>query len=123
MRDKVKPMDWFKALVLSFGITVLLIIIMSLILRFTNLREEKLPLLNNIIMLLSIAIASIYLAMQVREKGWFNGAILGFGYYLVIILINFIIVRPISLDLISAIKLIMATLIGAIGGMIGINLI
>lgn len=122
MKSNIKPMYWFKGLVLSFFITVILIMIMSLLLRFTNLREGKLPLFNSIIMVISIVIGSIYVAIQIKENGWLNGAILGFGYYFVIILINFIVVRPISLDLIAAVKLITASLIGSIGGMIGINL-
>lgn len=123
LRDKIKPMYWLKGLVLSFMITIVLITIMSLLLRFTDLREGKLPLLNNIIMLMSIALSSMYMAIKVREKGWLNGAALGFGYYLIIILINFVVLKSVPLNMVTAVKLMMSVLIGSIGGMIGINLI
>ncbi len=79
--------------------------------------------LNNIIMILSITISSIYLAMKAKEKGWINGAILGLTYYLIIILLGVLIIRPITLDMVTWAKLFVAGLIGSIGGMIGINLI
>ncbi len=123
MKNKIKLVYWLKGLVLAFAITFILIFIISLFLRFTSLREGgKLPLLNSIVMLLSIVIASIYLAIKVKEKGWLNGAILGLGYYLIIILLNFLVMRSVSLDLIIGAKLFMAIITGSIGGMIGINL-
>ncbi|MEW8973339.1 MAG: TIGR04086 family membrane protein [Tissierellaceae bacterium] len=111
-----------KGILLAFVITFISIFIISLLLRFTNLREGKLPILNNIIMMVSIVISSIYLAMQVKEKGWLNGAFLGLGYYLVIVLLSFVAIKSISLDVITGAKLMVATLTGSIGGMIGINL-
>ncbi len=122
LKNKIKLVYWLKGLVLAFAITFILIFIISLFLRFTSLREGKLPLLNSIVMLLSIVIASIYLAIKVKEKGWLNGAILGLGYYLIIILLNFLVMRSVSLDLIIGAKLFMAIITGSIGGMIGINL-
>lgn len=122
LKNKIKLVYWLKGLVLAFAITYILIFIISLFLRFTSLREGKLPLLNSIVMLLSIVIASIYLAIKVKEKGWLNGAILGLGYYLIIILLNFLVMRSVSLDLIIGAKLFMAIITGSIGGMIGINL-
>lgn len=111
-----------KGILLAFVITFISIFVISLLLRFTNLREGKLPILNNIIMMVSIVISSIYLAMQVKEKGWLNGAFLGLGYYLVIVLLSFVAIKSISLDVITGAKLMVATLTGSIGGMIGINL-
>ena len=122
LKNKIKLVYWLKGLVLAFAITFILIFIISLFLRFTSLREGKLPLLNSIVMLLSIVIASIYLAIKVKEKGWINGAMLGLGYYLIITLLNFLVMRSVSLDLIIGAKLFMAIITGSIGGMIGINL-
>lgn len=122
LKNKSRLNCWLKGMLLAFVITFISIFIISLLLRFTNLREGKLPILNNIIMMVSIVISSVYLAMQVKEKGWLNGAFLGLGYYLVIVLLSFVAIKSISLDVITGAKLMVATLTGSIGGMIGINL-
>ncbi|HLR21910.1 MAG TPA: TIGR04086 family membrane protein [Tissierellaceae bacterium] len=122
MENKVKFTYWLKGLILSYAISFTLIIIVSLLLHFTSLRENKLSMLNNIIMIISISIASIYLSIKIKERGWLNGFLLGFSYYFVIILINFIADRSISINLILGTKLISASLMGTIGGMIGVNL-
>ena len=122
LKNKSRLNCLLKGILLAFVITFISIFVISLLLRFTNLREGKLPILNNIIMMVSIVISSIYLAMQVKEKGWLNGAFLGLGYYLVIVLLSFVAIKSISLDVITGAKLMVATLTGSIGGMIGINL-
>lgn len=122
LKNKSRLNCWLKGMLLAFVITFISIFIISLLLRFTNLREGKLPILNNIIMMVSIVISSVYLAMQVKEKGWLNGAFLGLCYYLVIVLLSFVAIKSISLDVITGAKLMVATLTGSIGGMIGINL-
>src|SRR5699024_3882620 len=122
MENKVKFTYWLKGLILSYAISFTLIIIVSLLLHFTSLRENKLSMLNNIIMIISISIASIYLSIKIKERGWLNGFLLVFSYYVVIILINFIADMSISINLIVGNKLISVSLMGSIGGMIGVNL-
>jgi len=112
-----------KALCLAILITFGLILIVTFILRFTDLRETKLPMLNNIILILSIVSSSLYLITRTREKGWLYGASLGFLYYLLIIIVNLLFSRFDILQPISLVKLVLAMIIGAIGGIIGINLL
>lgn len=122
MKNRNNLIYWARGIVLAFVITSIAILVVSLLLIFTNLRESRLPMLNNLIMIFSIVISSIYLAMKAKEHGWLNGAILGLGYYLIIILLGVFIIRPISFDIITWAKLLVAVLTGSIGGMIGINL-
>lgn len=122
MEGRIRFRYWLQAIVLGFAISFSLIIIVSLLLKLTSLRENKLPILNNIIMVVSISIASIYLALKLKEKGWLYGLGLGALYYCIIILVSFILERTISIDLILGIKLLSASIIGSIGGMIGVNL-
>src|SRR5699024_3438192 len=122
MQNKVKYTYCLKVLILSYAISFTLIILVLLLLHITSLSENILSMLNNIIMIISISIASIYLSIKIKERGWLNGFLLGFSYYFVIILINFIADRSISINLILGTKLISASLMGTIGGMIGVNL-
>lgn len=111
-----------KGLFLAFIITIVSLIIFSLLLRFTGLRESQLPLLNNGVMIISIVVASIYSAIKIKEKGWINGAILGIVYYLVLLLINVLFIKSFDSSFIIISKLLISTVTGIIGGMIGINL-
>lgn len=122
MRNREKAIYLIKGLILSFIISFTLIIILALLLQFTSLREDKLSVLNNINIVLSISIASGYIGVKLKEKGWINGLILGFLYSSIILLINIIEGRSIFINSIFVIRLLTASLIGAIGGMIGVNL-
>lgn len=113
---------FLKGILLAFIITIVMIIIFSLLVMFTDIKENKIPLLNNIAMITSIAISSIYVAFKIREKGWIQGGLVGVGYYIILIILNLFFIKPFQIDLISGTRLILATITGVIGGMIGINL-
>lgn len=113
---------FFKGILLAFIITIVLILIFSLLVMFTSMKENKIPLLNNIAMIVSIAISSIYVAFMIKEKGWIQGGLVGISYYIILLILNLIFIKPIQIDLISGTRFILATITGIIGGMIGINL-
>ncbi|MBU5314121.1 TIGR04086 family membrane protein [Tissierella carlieri] len=111
-----------KGLVLAYIITCILILFFSILLTYSSLRENKMPLVNTIIMVISVTSGSVYVAKMVKEKGWINGGIIGMAYYLILIMLNFIFLKPLVLDIFSISKLVLACIIGIIGGIIGINI-
>lgn len=111
-----------KGLLLAFIITIILLVLFSLLLRFTSISESKLPSFNNITMIISIVLASSYVAIKIKEKGWINGAIIGLLYYLIIILINVLFIKWDNNTILLLTKLALSGVTGVIGGMIGINL-
>lgn len=119
---KDKVIYLLKGLFIAYIITVVLILIFSLLLTYTNLQENKIPLLNTIALIGSIALASIYVSIKIKEKGWIMGAIIGIVYYIVLIALNFLLLKTLAMDIFSISKLILASVTGMIGGMIGINL-
>jgi putative membrane protein (TIGR04086 family) len=121
-KNKSRIKYLLKGVLVAFIITIIALIFFSLILRVTSLRESKLTTLNNITMILSVAIGSFYTAVKIRENGWLNGAIVGALYYLIIILLNIVIIRPETSNMYLFIKLLISTVAGFIGGMLGINL-
>ena len=121
--NRVRMQYLLRSFLLSIISTILFLLIFTLILRFTSVSEANKPLVNNIIMLLSIVFASSYAAVKIKEKGWINGAIVGFIYYLVIIIINVLLFKGISSISILTTKLLLSTMMGIIGGIIGINLV
>ena len=72
-------------------------------------------------MIVSIAVGSIYIAVKIGEKGWMNGGIVGVLYFLILVFLNYLFIRPFNMDLYSLSKLFISLIVGIIGGVIGIN--
>lgn len=111
-----------KGLSLSYIITIITMLILSILLTYTSLKESVIPVLNTIIMIGSIVLGSIYLTSKVKNKGWLNGMIIGLLYFLVLLLLNKIIIKEPEQGLYLFYKLLISVVTGIIGGMIGINL-
>lgn len=116
-----KPIYLLKGVLTAYIITIILILIFSLLLTFTSIRESKMSLLNTIVMIISITSGSIYVSGKVKEQGWINGGLVGIIYYLILIFFNLLLLRPMVFDVFSVSKLVIATITGVIGGIIGIN--
>lgn len=116
-----KPIYLIKGVLLSYLVTIVLIIIFSLLITYTSISENKAILLNTIVMITSITFGSVYVAYKVKERGWINGGLVGIIYYLILIILNLLLLEPIVFDMFSVSKLIIATITGIIGGIIGIN--
>ncbi|MCF6465915.1 TIGR04086 family membrane protein [Clostridium sp. Cult2] len=111
-----------KSLAISFVLTLILVLIVSTLLTYTSLKESKIPLLNTMIMIFSITIGSIYMAIKVEENGWLNGGIIGGLYFIILILLNYLFIKPFMLDIYSISKFFIALTTGIIGGIIGVNI-
>ena len=111
-----------KGLLLAFIMTLVLILTSSLLLTFTSIKEGRMALLNTIVMIISITTGSVYVAGKVKEKGWINGGILGISYYLILLMLSFVLLKPFTLDVFSITKLFLTAITGIIGGIIGINI-
>lgn len=114
--------DVLKSLGVAFLFTVILLLIVTALLTFTSLKEDSIPLINTVIMILSIVIGSISLAFKVEEKGWLNGGLIGILYFLILLLINFLFIKPFIFDMYTIGKLLICIASGVIGGMIGVNI-
>lgn len=124
MKSKATNFLWsfFKSLVLSYIITLAMVLIMAIIFTYTPLKEKTIPLFNTIIMIISITLGAIYLTLKIGEKGWLNGGIVGIGYYIILILLNIVFLKNHKIDIYTTSKLLISLITGIIGGMIGINL-
>lgn len=121
-KDFSKSIYLLKGLLLAFIVTSVLIIFFSLLLTYSTLRESKMPLLNTVIMIVSITSGSIYIGRKIKEKGWINGGLIGISYYIILIMLNFLFLKPFTIDIFSITKLFLASITGVIGGIIGINI-
>ena len=111
-----------KSLAISFVFTLILVLVVSLLLTYTSLKESRIPLLNTIVMVISITVGSIYMAVKVEENGWLYGGLIGALFFLILVLLNFLFIKPFILDIYSISKFFIALVTGIIAGIIGINI-
>ena len=111
-----------KGVLIAYFISAVLIILYGILLALTSLSEASMPTIIMVITLISIALSSIYTAIKVESKGWLNGAIVGLVYMVILFFIGMIFNTSISFDSSILFRLFMGFIIGALAGIIGINL-
>jgi len=110
-----------KTLILAFAISFVCIIIYSIILSFTSVSDNTMAIITQIITMISIVIAALYCGKKVKSKGWLYGMIVGLLFVLLMIPISMIWGQTPTFDKYFTAKIIMGTLVGFIGGIIGVN--
>ena len=111
-----------KGLMFSFVITLISIFLFSGILTYTNISEKTIPIVIIILTFASILIGTIIGTKNIRKKGMLNGAIIGAGYVIILYLISSILNTGFGLNIYTILIMIIGTISGIIGGIIGINI-
>ncbi len=102
-------------------LTLILLLIYSAFLTYTKLNESTMPVFIIGITAISILIGSLMSSVNIRKNGIVNGALVGLIYIVVIYLVSSIATKTFSLNMYSIIMIIISTVAGAIGGIIGVN--
>ncbi len=111
-----------KGSIVSIIITLVLLLLMSILLTYTNIPENVIPVSIIIISALSIFIGSIVSTMHIQKNGLLNGGLVGAIYSITIYLLSSIIVSGFSLNIKSIVMLVISIIAGMIGGIIGVNI-
>lgn len=96
-------------------------LLLSLLLHFTEMKESSLPTAAFLVHGMASLAGGFTAGKRSESKGWYNGSILGILYGITIILVSFLASNS-SVSLHSVWLLVIALLIGAFGGMIGVNM-
>lgn len=110
-----------KGVSISLITTVILLIIFSIILTYTNIQESVINPVIMVITAISILIGSSLGNIKIRKNGLINGGIIGAIYIITIYLISSILNWKFSLDIQSIIMIIISVIFGILGGIIGVN--
>lgn len=111
-----------KSVLMAYIISIIMLIVYGIILSITSLSETSLPTAVMIITVASIALAGIYSAIKVESMGWLNGAIVGLAYMVILFLLGIIFKTGAALDSFLLFRLFLGFVVGALAGIIGINL-
>lgn len=110
-----------KGSVISVVTTIILLIIFSLFLTYTNINESTIPTVIIIITGLSILIGSQIATHNIKKNGIVNGALVGIIYIICIYFLSSIVTKNFSLNNYAIIMIAVSLLIGGLGGIIGVN--
>ena len=113
--------DIFKGTIFSLVISMVLIIIFAIIIRFANISDGLIMPINQGIKAVSLLIG-IILALRNSFKGFVKGLLIGFAYAILSYIVFSILSNTLSFGLTSIVDLLFDGLIGAISGMIAVNM-
>ena len=111
-----------KTLFLAFIVSFVCIIIYSIILSFTSVSDSTMAIITQIITMISIVVAALYCGKKVKSKGWLYGLLVGLLFVLFMIPISMIWGQTPTFDKYFVAKIIRGSLVGLIGGIIGVNI-
>lgn len=110
-----------KGVGISLIATVIMLIIFSIILTYTNIKESAINPVIMIITAISILIGSSLGNIKIKKNGLINGGLIGGIYIITIYLISSILNWKFSLNIQSIIMITVAIIFGILGGIIGVN--
>lgn len=111
-----------KGIILSYGISLLLLFIFSVLLTYTSISESTIAPVILVITIISIIIGSSISSSKIRKNGLINGGVIGFLYIIALYLISSLMQTGFSLNLYAILMIVFSILSGMIGGIVGVNL-
>lgn len=121
VNEKKTIINILKGVGISLIATVIMLIIFSIILTYTNIQESAINPVIMIITAISILIGSSLGNIKIKKNGLINGGLIGGIYIITIYLISSILNWKFSLNIQSIIMIITAIIFGILGGIIGVN--
>lgn len=111
-----------KGLEIAFIITFVFLLILSIVLTYTNVSENIINPTIIIITALSILIGSSISNIKIKKNGLINGGIIGGVYIVLLYLFSSVFSMQFSLTIQSIIMIITGIVFGILGGIIGVNI-
>jgi putative membrane protein (TIGR04086 family) len=115
-------MVMLKSLLICLIISFVMIFIYALILSFSSISDASMSKVTQTILIISVAIASAYGGKKTRRRGWMFGSVLGLIFAVLLIPFGMAVGQAFVMDMFLVAKLLVTAAVGAIGGIIGVNL-
>lgn len=119
---RMKISTLFKGIGVSYLVTVPLFAVFSFILSRMEFPERYIDPAVLITTMVSILAAGIISSVNLRSRGWMNGAVVGLIYMLILYALSSIVYGSFPINRHVVIMFVIGAITGAIGGIIGINM-
>ncbi len=111
----------FKGIAIAMITTVVMLLIFSIILAYTNTSENTITPVIMVVTGISILIGSSIGSIKIKKNGIINGGLIGGIYILILYLISSILNWRFGLNIQSIIMIAVGMIFGILGGIIGVN--
>ena len=107
---------------IAYAITAIAFLAYALLVTYTNMSEQSLPMVVAITTLLSVMVAGFDAAKGAPSRGWLWGMAAGFVYVLIMAIVMVTLLPTFSVDGRTLLTILIGIAGGGLGGMLGINL-
>ena len=121
-KDEKNFSNILKGSIISIIITLVFLVIFSLVIANTNVKESTIIPGIIIISAMSLLIGSIISPLKVSKKGLLNGALVGLIYIIILYIISSFVNQNFEINVKCLIMIVTSIIMGMIGGIIGINI-
>lgn len=118
--SKIMPIS--EGVVRSFFLTLILLLIYAVVTSFVDTNTKFDSAYKVVITALGVMYGTLYAVRKIRKRGWLIGLIIAFLYMLVIYILSVISGRGFTISSFSMIRIILALGVGALSGMLGVNI-
>ena len=116
-----KAISIFKGLGYAYIFTLIVILIYNALLTFTKISPDNMGMIVSIITTFGSAFGGFYACKQIKEKGLIYGLLEGLLYIIFLIVLVFLAKENFSFQISMLYSVVLTTLAGGIGGIIGVN--
>ncbi|HOJ09022.1 MAG TPA: TIGR04086 family membrane protein [Clostridiales bacterium] len=120
--EQLKLTILLKGVILAYIITIPFFILFSLILSYTNFPENYISTAVTSVTIISVLISSTSVSRNIKNKGLFSGAFIGFFYMFILYIINGIVFKNYSITRHLITMTFICILTGSVGGIMGVNI-
>lgn len=110
-----------KGLGYSYILTLVALLIYNLALTFTSLSGSTIAMASSTITTVSSAFGGFYASKHIKEKGLIYGVLVGFMYIICLTLIVFLAKDSFAFEIDMLYNVLLVSLSGGIGGVLGVN--
>ena len=119
--DGNKYLCMVKGMAIAYGVTCIFFITYGMLITYTNISEDSLPLVALICTALSSAVVGYDWAKCAKQKGLIMGVSAGIVYTILLFAITFLASNEFVMGLSKIMTLVVAMIGGGIGGILGVN--
>ena len=110
-----------KGTAFAFVISIVLLFLCAVLMTYSPIPDNAAKAVTVIVSAISIFISGFMVSKKSKRQGWLSGAIAGLTYTILMYLFGSLVMLDFSVKLSTVLIGVMAFIIGAVGGIVGIN--
>ena len=114
--------QYLSGLLISISITLVLILLFAILIRYFNIPDNIIFPINQVIKVISLIVGIMFILKKQPQNGLIKGVIVGFLYYVLSFIIFSILQGNIAFNLNNLWDLLLTSLMGGLIGLIAVNL-